>query len=151
MMKKVDKVLEQKVPRLIPVRMLNEFAYCPRLCFIEWVQSEFRDSADTVEGRYHHRRVDAMKGSVSEEAFEPFHTSSVNLSGEETGVVTRIDLLEGEEGRVVPVEYKKGLVPQVPENAYEPERVQLCAQGLLLREKSYICEEGVLYLSLIHI
>lgn len=68
MMKKVDKVLEQKVPRLIPVRMLNEFAYCPRLCFIEWVQSEFRDSADTVEGRYHHRRVDAMKGSVSEEA-----------------------------------------------------------------------------------
>jgi len=144
-MKKVDTVVEQKIPRLIPVRMLNEFAYCPRLCFIEWVQSEFRDSADTVEGRYYHRRVDTRKGSVSEEAFESFHTSSVNLSGEKTGVVTRIDLLEGEDGRVVPVEYKRGHVPQVPENAYEPERVQLCAQGLLLQEKGYICEKGVLY------
>jgi len=144
-MKKVDKIVEQKVPRLIPVRMLNEFAYCPRLCFIEWVQSEFRDSADTVEGRYYHRRVDTRKGRVSEEAFEAFHTSSVTLSGEEIGIVARIDILEGEKGKVVPVEYKRGAVPQVPENAYEPERVQLCAQGLLLRENSYVCEEGVLY------
>lgn len=44
---------------LLPVRMLNEFAYCPRLAYLEWVQSEFADSADTVEGRFHHRRVDA--------------------------------------------------------------------------------------------
>jgi hypothetical protein len=36
---------------LLPVRMLNEFAYCPRLAYLEWVQSEFADSADTVEGR----------------------------------------------------------------------------------------------------
>ena len=43
---------------LLPVRMLNEFAYCPRLAYLEWVQSEFADSADTVEGRFHHRRVD---------------------------------------------------------------------------------------------
>jgi len=38
--------------------MLNEFAYCPRLCYLEWVQGEFADSADTVEGRYQHRAVD---------------------------------------------------------------------------------------------
>lgn len=144
-MKKVDKKREQKVPRLIPVRMLNEFAYCPRLCFIEWVQREFRDSADTVEGRYYHRRVDIRKGSVSDEAFESVHTSSVNLSGEEIGAIARIDILEGEQGKVVPVDYKRGRVPQIPENAYEPERVQLCAQGLLLRENGYVCEEGVLY------
>lgn len=41
---------------LLPVRMLNEFSYCPRLGYLEWVQGEFADSADTVEGRYRHRR-----------------------------------------------------------------------------------------------
>ena len=24
---------------LVPARMLNEFAYCPRLCYLEWVQA----------------------------------------------------------------------------------------------------------------
>jgi len=37
-------------PDLVPARILNEFAYCPRLAYIEWVQGEFADSADTVEG-----------------------------------------------------------------------------------------------------
>jgi len=133
------------VPCLIPARMLNEFAYCPRLCFIEWVQGDFVDSADTVEGRYRHRRVDMEKGQASEAAFEPFHSSSVYLSGVETGVIARIDLLEGRGGKVVPVDYKRGRVPDVPDGAYEPERVQVCAQGLLLRENGYTCDEGVLY------
>jgi CRISP-associated protein Cas1 len=25
------------VPELVPARMLNEYAYCPRLFFLEWV------------------------------------------------------------------------------------------------------------------
>lgn len=29
---------------LIPVRMLNEHVYCPRLAYLEWVQSEWADS-----------------------------------------------------------------------------------------------------------
>lgn len=35
---------------LVPARMLNEFAYCPRLAYLEWVQGEFRDNLDTREG-----------------------------------------------------------------------------------------------------
>src|SRR5690606_2253418 len=46
---------------------------------------------------------------------------------------------------VTPVDYKRGAVPDVPERAWEPERVQLCAQGLILRENGYRCDEGVLY------
>lgn len=38
--------------------MLNEFAYCPRLCYIEWIEGEFVESEDTVDGRFKHRRVD---------------------------------------------------------------------------------------------
>ena len=44
-------------PGLLPARMLNEFACCPRLCYLEWVQGEFADNVDTVEGRVHHRTV----------------------------------------------------------------------------------------------
>jgi hypothetical protein len=37
---------------LLPARMVNEYQYCPRLAYLEWVQGEWSDSADTVEGRY---------------------------------------------------------------------------------------------------
>ena len=134
-------------PQLVPARMLNEFAYCPRLCYLEWVQSEFRDSVDTVDGRYRHRRVDRVRGSLSDGGDEDLkiHVTSVNLSGPRIGVATRIDLLEGEGGKVTPVDYKRGTVPSIPEGAYEPERVQLCAQGLVLRENGFDCDEGVIY------
>ncbi len=130
------------LPELIPARMLNEFAYCPRLCYIEWVQGEFLDSADTVDGRFQHRRVDAGSDKASEE-FETFHARSVYLSG--AGITCRIDLLEGEGGHVTPVDYKRGEAPDIPEGAYEPERVQLCAQGLVLRENGFVCDEGIAY------
>lgn len=140
--------VEDDVPRLIPARMLNEFAYCPRLCYIEWVQGEFVDSADTVEGRFQHRRVDSDPGAVpdgDEDVYGTFHARSVSLTGPETGVACRIDLLEGEGGKVTPVDYKRGSMPKVPEGAYEPERIQLCAQGLVLTENGFDCSEGVIY------
>jgi CRISPR-associated protein Cas1 len=34
-------VASDAAPGLLPARMLNEFAYCPRLCYLEWVQGEF--------------------------------------------------------------------------------------------------------------
>lgn len=124
---------KRDLPELIPARMLNEFAYCPRLCYIEWVQGEFLDSADTVDGRFQHRRVDADSGKASVE-FDAFHSRSVYLSGSSCGITCKIDLLEGAGGLVTPVDYKRVESPNIPEGAYEPERVQLCAQGLVLRD-----------------
>ena len=42
----------------LPARMVNEYVYCPRLAYLEWVQGEWADSADTVGGTHVHRRVD---------------------------------------------------------------------------------------------
>lgn len=53
----VDRV-GMEVPELIPARMLNEFAYCPRLCYLEWVQGEWADNLETQQGSFGHRRVD---------------------------------------------------------------------------------------------
>ncbi|MFW6117641.1 MAG: CRISPR-associated endonuclease Cas1 [Thermoproteota archaeon] len=137
----------EETPKFIPARMLNEFAYCPRLCYIEWVQREFCDSADTVDGRYHHRRVDKEKGELPEEKEEyaNIHSTSVYLSAPKIGVTTKIDLVEGNKTKVIPVDYKRGRVPDIPEGAYEPERVQVCVQGLVLREKGFDCCEGIIY------
>ena len=51
----VDSDIGPDVPELVPARMVNEFSYCPRLFFLEWVQARFAESADTVEGRWQHR------------------------------------------------------------------------------------------------
>ena len=77
--------------------------------------------------------------------FETVHARSVSLDGSKVGITCRIDLLEGEGKRVTPVEYKRGRAPDIPEGAYEPDRVQLCAQGLVLKENGFQCDQGVVY------
>jgi len=44
--------------------MLNEFVYCPRLFYYEFVEGLFVESADTLRGKGLHRRVDAGDGSL---------------------------------------------------------------------------------------
>lgn len=131
----------------IPVRMVNEFVYCPRLAYLEWVQGEFAHSADTVDGAIKHKRVDKESGSLPEapEAEERIHARSVTLSSTRLGITAKLDLVEGEGSRVTPVDYKRGKRPHVAAGAYDPERVQVCAQGLLLREHGYECDDGVIY------
>lgn len=135
------------LPDLIPARMLNEFVYCPRLCYLEWVQGEFVDNPDTLHGRFQHRRVDREKGEIKKERpdDQAIHARSVMLSGSECGLIARIDLLEVEADTAVPVEYKRGRVPDIPGQVWEPDLVQLCAQGLILRENSFHCYSGIVY------
>jgi CRISPR-associated protein Cas1 len=133
----------------IPARMINEFAYCPRLFYLEHVQGEWAHSADTLDGRFVHRRVDEERGRVPEPEkvveMPSLHARSVLLGSDALGVTARVDVIEADDGRVIPVDYKRGAPPDVLEGAYEPERVQVCVQGLLLREHGYECEEGALY------
>lgn len=139
------------VPALVPARMVNEFAYCPRLFFLEWVEARFADNADTVDGRYQHRVVDRAGGRVpapdpeSGEAPDLRSARQVQLSSPTLGLVGKIDLLELADGGVSPVDYKRGNPPDNDERAWEPERIQLCVLGLLLRDAGYRCKSGVLY------
>lgn len=135
---------------LIPVRMLNEHVYCPRLAYLEWVQGEWADSVDTVDGRWRHRRVDRPSGDLpnaeqAEAEHTEIHARSITLSSSKLGLIAKLDLIEGEGNTVTPVDYKRGKRPHTARGVYDPERVQLCAQGLLLREHGYQCEEGAIY------
>jgi CRISPR-associated endonuclease Cas1/CRISPR-associated protein Cas4 len=133
---------------LLPARMVNEYAYCPRLSYLEWVQGEWSDSSDTVQGRHRHRRVDQRKGDLPDpdEASEvKIHATSVTLSSNRLGLIAKMDLIEGEGASVTPIDYKRGKRPHVPKGAYDPERVQLCVQGLILEDHGYTVTDGALY------
>ncbi|MGH8474803.1 MAG: CRISPR-associated endonuclease Cas4g/Cas1g [Methylococcales bacterium] len=134
---------------LLPARMVNEYQYCPRLAYLEWVQGEWAASADTVEGDHAHRCVDRPSKDFPEaediEAEDVLHGRSITLSSNRLGLIAKLDLIEAEDGKVMPVDYKRGKRPHIPRNAYDPERVQLCVQGIILKEHGYVCEEGELY------
>ena len=157
---------------LLPVRMLNEYAYCPRLFHLMHVEGRWADNVYTVEGRTVHRRVDRLDhalpdagegaaddgettarrgrggkgGKGRDDGDEPPAVArSVPLGSQRLGLTAKLDLVSTAGAEAVPVETKRGRVPDNPERSWEPERVQLMAQGLLLREHGYACDHGVLY------
>jgi CRISPR-associated protein Cas4 len=143
---------------LVPARMVNELVYCPRLAYLEWVQGEWADNADTVDGRRVHQRGErprglpppaaeaADDGDELDAALRPVH--ALELSSERLGLIARIDLAEfrplpdGRGWQAVPVETKRGKRPHVARGAYEPVCVQLAVQALLLEEQGYTVPEG---------
>lgn len=141
-----------ELPDLVPARMLNEFTYCPRLAYLEWVQSEFSHNPDTLDGNLAHRRVDVednrtipAASDIDEADDSILHSRSVMLSAPILGIIAKMDILELEGLVATPVDYKKGAAPIIPEGAYDPERVQLCAQALILRENGFTCDSGIIY------
>lgn len=134
----------------IPARMINEFAYCPRLFYLEYVQREWAENADTLDGSFVHRRVDKESGKLPEKTEEinektEIHARSIWLGSESLNVSAKIDVLEAEGQIATPIDYKRGKPKDVDEGVYEPERVQLCLQGLILRENGFECKAGFIY------
>ncbi|MHB8462777.1 MAG: CRISPR-associated endonuclease Cas1, partial [Vulcanimicrobiaceae bacterium] len=130
----------------LPARMINEFVYCARLFWLEYVEREFEESFDTVDGTHVHRKVDKPGGELPDDVSEMKRSAtSVELASPSLGVVAKIDIVDSDGAKVIPIDYKRGRVPEVPLGAYDPERVQVCIQALLLRENGYSCDVGRLY------
>ena len=135
-------------PEYLPARMLNEFVYCPRLFFYEWVEGLFAHNADTLEGAHRHGRHDRHEDELlpPEEA-ERIHARSVTLSSETHGLIAKLDLIEGDGSDVAPVDYKRGSPKDTDEGpeAWPADRVQLCAQALVLREHGFTVRHAIAY------
>lgn len=138
------------LPQYLPARMLNEFVYCPRLFFYEWVEGVFAHSDDTVEGALRHQtlgeKAEAMP-AADEAGDERIHSRSVSLSSDTYGLTAVIDLVEGEGRRVSPVDYKHG-APREREGtleAWPTDIVQVTVQALVLRDHGYTCDEAIVY------
>lgn len=138
------------LPEYLPARMLNEFVYCPRLFFYEWVERVFVESVDTVEGSQRHAKLERKADPLppaEESDGRPVRSRSVSLSSDSLKLIATIDLVESAGGRVTPVDYKKGR-PRNGEDgpeAWEADRIQVGVQALILRSNGYECDEAVLY------
>jgi CRISPR-associated protein Cas1 len=147
--------LKLKLPDLLPARMLNEFVYCPRLFFYEWVEGVFENSADTLDGQAKHTRVDSGPSampSAKDLDGEKIHSRSVTLTSERVGLTAKLDLIESDTGTVNdnsvrPVDYKRGKPREVDglPTPWPSDRIQIAAQALVLRDNGYSCDEGILY------
>ena len=140
-------------PDYLPARMLNEYVYCPRLFYYEWVEGVFVDNRETVEGSQRHqkleRKEDALPDAKQAAAGETIHSRSVTLSSDTHLLIAKLDLIEGADGIVTPVDYKRGAPRESGRDgtltAWDADRVQLAAQALILRDNGYRCDEGVIY------
>jgi CRISPR-associated protein Cas1 len=141
------------MPDYLPARMLNEYVYCPRLFYYEWVEGVFVDNRETVEGSLRHQKLERKEDSLPDAeqvaAGETIHSRSVTLSSDTHLLIAKLDLIEGADGIVTPVDYKRGAPRESGRDgalaAWDADRVQLAAQALILRDNGYRCDEGVIY------
>ena len=141
---------ERVLPDYLPARMVNEFAYCPRLFYYEQVVGVFAHNEYTAEGAAQHKRVDREgKGTPKpgEPNEEPVVVSSITLSSDRHRLIAKLDLAEFQGGRATPVDYKRGR-PMRNDDGLRPwpsDRVQMAVQAIVLRENGYECDEGVVF------
>jgi len=127
---------------LLPVRMLNESVYCPRLFYLMWVSALFEPSDRTAAGLAVHARVDRPRLDGPPEG--PRAVTAMPLASERLGLTAKLDLVELDGETAVPVDYKVGRPP--PGGGLWPsDRVQISAQAMLLREAGYDCTRGVVW------
>lgn len=135
----------------LPARMVNEFVYCPRLFYYEYVDGLFADNQETIEGRLRHSRLDDKQDELPlpDEIGqgEIIHARSVTLSSDTHGLIAKIDLVEATGAVATPVDYKRGAPRQTDGQlqAWDPDRVQLGVQALVLRDNGYECHEGIIF------
>jgi CRISPR-associated exonuclease Cas4 len=110
----------------LSISHLNALEYCPRRFYYECVLGEFLDNAHVVEGTILHERSDSgistKEGEVTTLRRVWVWSDRLRLSG-------FADVVEEQEGKLTPIEYKKGKMGD-----WINDHIQLCAQALCLEE-----------------
>src|SRR5581483_10940653 len=123
---------------LIPVRALNQVTYCPRLYYLQYVDSVMPTNEHVEGGLFDHRRVDDpdLSGRTRKEG-EAQRSRGVPLSSEALGLTGVLDVIEERDGEACPVETKHGAAPRDDDGrptTWDNDAVQLCGQALLMEE-----------------
>jgi CRISPR-associated protein Cas1 len=139
-------------PPLMPVRRLQNYAFCPRQFYFQWVEGIFLDNADTVEGSATHRQTDkpsALPEDPKElELPEGARLRSLALESEALGLTGKIDVCEGTGDGIEVIDHKKGSARRGENGervAKEADAVQVAAYVLLLREQGHTVSGASIY------
>lgn len=119
----------QEPEEALSLSYLNALEYCPRRFYYECALSEFIENSHTLEGTMRHERSDSGQ-TTSEHGLVTMRR--VWIWSERLRLSGFADVVEEEEGRLTPIEYKKGKMGE-----WLNDHIQLCAQALCLEEMSH--------------
>ena len=133
----------------LTIDSIHQYAYCPRRCFLMYAEGLMENNVYVEDGKIVHARVDKQDQVIQESEDQdqdsdekPKIVKSISASSLDLGVTGKLDLAEFSGKTAIPVDFKRGAVPDIPGNAWLPERVQLALQVILLREMGYECQYG---------
>jgi len=140
----------------IPIRMLNEFVYCPRLFYLMHVKGLYDDSADTIAGSAQHARKRIRRVSPQDRPWSETLVKSFTLSDEIHGITGKFDGLCETDSEIIPIEDKKSSSPSgdspfivegytLPGDIWNNDQIQLAAQCFLLQANGYPCSRAHIY------
>ncbi|MHB8600374.1 MAG: CRISPR-associated protein Cas4 [Ktedonobacteraceae bacterium] len=115
-------------PEAIPLSYLNAVEYCPRRFYYEFVQGDMLENEFVLEGTLMHQRADEPGQHTSQEG--ELTINHLYLYSEALRISGFADIVEEQEGVLIPVEYKHG-----KEGKWLNDHIQLCAQALCLEER----------------
>ena len=119
--------LETNMTEPISLSSLNQFAYCPRRCFLIYAENEFTDNIHTQSGTEEHQRVDELHHEIKDGVRVEF---ALPVWSDKLGLTGRCDVVEFHpDGSVFPVEYKHGKRKQ-----WLNDDLQVAAQAVCLEE-----------------
>jgi CRISPR-associated exonuclease Cas4 len=112
---------------LLPLSALQHWLYCPRQCGLIHLEQMWAENNFTAQGQVLHHKAhegaDESKAGVRITRSLPVRSFTLGISGQ-------CDIVEFHgDGRVVPVEYKRG-----KPKSHRADEVQLCAQAMCLEE-----------------
>ena len=119
---------QRAAPETIPLSSLNAVEYCPRRFHYEFVQGDMLRNEFVLEGSLLHQRADQPGAHTSQEG--ELQINHLYLYSERLRLSGFADIVEEENGVLLPVEYKHG-----KEGKWLNDHVQLCAQALCLEER----------------
>lgn len=139
----------------MPVRRLQNYLYCPRQFYLQWVENIFEENADTATGTALHRqanepsRLEEQKAAALREGLpEGAKVRSLRLESEALGLVGVMDIVEGGPDGICVVDYKKGSAKRGEDgdrHAGMADSVQMAAYALLLREHGIAVESAAIF------
>ncbi|OCR00515.1 CRISPR-associated protein Cas4 [Oscillatoriales cyanobacterium USR001] len=110
----------------ISIAALNQYSYCPHRCWRMFCAGEFTDNQYTIEGTSLHDRVHTLSEINRDETWQ---VRAIWLKSEKYQLIGKSDLIESADGKLYPVEYKRG-----KKGEWDNDELQVCAQALCLEE-----------------
>ncbi len=121
------KVMEQE--QSIPLSALQHHLFCPRQSALIHLERLWQENRFTMEGRVLHETAHDPSASGTDGKGVRL-ARGLSLSSTRLGLYGVADVVEFHpDGRVVPVEYKRGKPKE-----HDADRIQLCAQAFCLEE-----------------